>query len=131
MITPLQKDILLRKITEDSDRDWLNIGPEYADLSPGLFSALMRQFEKNGFITIKSSAGKGSDDIAISVEMDADDFLRLGGHCLQEDIFKHNFDKLVLEIEKLEGDIPQSKLDNILNITGVILAGMSAYGSLK
>lgn len=131
MITPEKKDALLLKLINDPDRDWLGVDPEYSGFSLPLLSAVMRQFSERRFVELKGSLGKGNDTFTLSVEANADDFMRRGGFKFEEDIFQSNFNKLEFELSELEGKIPQGKFENIMNLITTAATAVGAYASMK
>lgn len=131
MITPEKKDALLIKIVNDPEREWLGVDPDYSGFPLHLLSAVLRQFSERGLIKFKGSIGKGDDTYTLSVEANSDEFLRRGGFVFEEDAFKNEFTKLEMELAKLEGEIPQERFSNLMNIIGTASAAFSAYATIN
>lgn len=131
MITPEQKDAVLIKMTEDADREWLDIDPEYAGMSETAVNVLVRQLERRGFVRVHTRPSYGDPSFTVTVELDADDFIRLGGFQFEEDAYRNNFIKLELELQKLEGEIPQERWNKIMTLVNTTSAAVSAYNSFS
>ena len=126
MITAEIKDQMLIKLIEGGFGDQI-IGPKTFDFSYDQVQVILKQFKKRGFINSFDFSGLR---YRVQVEADAHDFIGRGGFKFEEDAFRNHFTKLELELEKLEGEIPQDRFSNIMTLIGTVSSAISAYASL-
>ncbi len=128
MITPEIKDRLLITLKDNLSRYDLFVDQDrFPSIDLQLIRSLVRQFEKRGFLTILETLGYGSHRIRVEVE--ADDFLRNGGHIIEDQIINNELLKLELEIKKLEKEISVHTYNTILTSIGTIAGAFSAAHS--
>jgi hypothetical protein len=112
------------------ERDWVQINGDMFDLKNGIFQSLLRQFERRGFLKIKTEC-KRMESVVVSIEVEADDHLNRGGFVFEEEAFRNDFTKLELELATLEGEIPVERFNTIMTLLSTAATSVSAYSTLS
>jgi len=126
MVTPETKDRLLSALRDNQSRFSLRVDEKvFSEIDIELTQSLIRQFEKRHFVTVLQTF-TGSGLQRVRVEIEADDFLRNGGHLIEDQIINNELLKLELEIKKLEKEISVHTYNTILTSIGTIAGAFSA-----
>lgn len=76
---------------------------------------LLSYFERIGLCKVDFSL---ATSVNVTLHAEAYDMARCGGFVAQEKLFKQNIQKLMLELEQLRLDIPETKMRIITEIIG-------------
>ena len=87
----------------------------------------MIQFQRLGFI---EHLNLRRSNIAFILRTDAHDYAQKGGFVAQEEVFKANIDKLLLEIDNLKKQLRPDQLDTANKISGIASALLSGFSLL-
>lgn len=93
------------------------------------FNAIMNQFQRYGILEDLNLRHNHCSFVLLT---EAHDYVRQGGFTIQEEVFKGNIEKLMLEVENLKKEIAPDHLESINKISGIasaILSGLSIFKS--
>ncbi len=132
IITPEIKDKILFYLCNEAKPEQYNTAPlrdvlNSLDLDLEMFSAVINQFQRFGFL---EDLNLRQSSVSFTFRIDAHDYAQKGGFIGQEEIFKSNIEKLLLEIDHLKKElIPDhlEKLNKISSIASAIFSGLSLY----
>lgn len=121
-----QKEFVLAVIMKNLDNEgsW---GIEEPDVEPILkmkpaeLLRILRHFENKGFLIIESPGG----NIEVSVNQEAFEFIAKGGFKQFEKIKQLELEKLLLEIEALKEQIPESTFNKVTSLVNMGLTVLS------
>ncbi len=132
IITPSLKDNVLFYLCNHASAEQVSQG-KTDDLLKGLeldfptFNAIMTQFQRFGFI---EDLNLTHSHIMFILRVDAHDYAQKGGFIAQEEVFKANIDKLLLEVEHLKKQLAPDKLETVNKIAAIassIFSGLSLF----
>lgn len=127
MITPEQKDLILKYICDECEYDVHSVFEtneffSVAHIEVNELEGILCQFSRMGLIGPDPYVSEYKTNIEL--RMEAQDFLRIGGFTAKDEILKQNIEKLNLEVQKLREDQsdPLAAAANIATIATSILS---------
>lgn len=91
------------------------------------FNAIMVQFERFGLV---EDLNIRRAHLSFILRVDAHDYAQKGGFSAQEEVFKSNVEKLILEIENLKKQLAPNHLETankISSIASAIFSGLTLF----
>lgn len=134
IITPALKDSVLFYLCANAKAEQLSQGTtsdtlKELDMDFDTFNAIMVQFERFGFV---EDLNLRHSHIMFILRTDAHDYAQKGGFVAQEEVFKANVEKLMLEIDNLRKQLTPDQLETankISTISAAIFSGLSLFRS--
>lgn len=132
LVTPALKDKVLTYLVEiatpeDSATYKMTEVLKELETDFDTFNAIMYQFERYGLI---ENLNLRHSYLSFILRLEAHDYLQKGGFVAQEEIFKANVEKLLIEIDVLKKELAPKHLETANKITSIgsaILAGLTLY----
>lgn len=122
IITPNLKDDILNGLISRSESMNHSIGfqkeSENYSVPEDVYLAILRQFDKRGFIKLQEYDDSGY----VSISAGAHDYILAGGHKAEFEILELQIDKLKAEVYSLEKTLDHQKFEKLKGIVDSIVA---------
>lgn len=126
--TELKDKVLSELVSFNEMEGPMDIAPwaKEIGLSPKFLKALLEYFVRKGVLKSVSQYGSGYN-MYIELGVETFDFVKAGGFAKEEENVLLLAQKLKLEIEALEQDIPKGKFDSVMGLIGLMTTSASYY----
>ena len=126
MITPALKDLVLKDLVSKTPlmtySGTLEKEAELYNISKEEYQAILNQFHKREFVSLRSFAG---ESFLLTIKAEAHDYVLAGGHVAEFEILDLQVEKLKTELYALEKTMGQQTFEKVKGVLDIVVAAWS------